>query len=228
MLIGTTFYLVITFKNIILDGQYKFVPLQPKKSNKKPPWLKKNIHKEIKSKQVAYKQYLRTKSDIDLHNYQVQRNKTKDEIRKAKINHESSIIADLKSNPKQLHKFIRQKQKVKHTIGPLKKPDGSLTTANEESAEALASFVQFVFVHEDIQILPDFPSRVNNFIPSLVITEDLVYHKLCNLNITKANSPDDIYTFLLHTVNSCASHFVRFSINHCSQVNFPKIGNLQM
>ena len=26
----------VTFKNIILDGQHKFVPLQPKKSNNKP------------------------------------------------------------------------------------------------------------------------------------------------------------------------------------------------
>ena len=56
------------------------------------------------------------------------------------MEHESSIISDLKSNPKQLHKYIRQKQKVKHTIGLLKRPDGSLTTTNEESAEALACF----------------------------------------------------------------------------------------
>ena len=45
----------VTFKNIILDGQCKFVPLQPKKSNNKPPWLKKNVYKEIKNKQMAYK-----------------------------------------------------------------------------------------------------------------------------------------------------------------------------
>ena len=30
-----------------------------------------------------------------------------------------------------------------------------MTTTNEESAEALASFVQYVFVHEDIQVVPD-------------------------------------------------------------------------
>jgi len=48
------------------------------------------FRKEIKNKQVAYKQYLRTKSDINLHNYQVQRNKTKDVIHKAETNHESS------------------------------------------------------------------------------------------------------------------------------------------
>ena len=48
------------------------------------------------------------------------------------MEHQSSIISDLKSNPKQLHKYIRQKQKVKHTIGPLKKPDRSITTTKEE------------------------------------------------------------------------------------------------
>ena len=89
-----------TFKNILLDAQQKFVPLQPIKSNNKPPWLKKSIHKEIKNKQAAFKQYLRTKSNNDLHNYQVQRSKAKDVIWKAITDYESSIISDLKSNPK--------------------------------------------------------------------------------------------------------------------------------
>ena len=66
------------------------------------------------------------------------------------MEHESSNILDLKSNPKRLHKYIRQKQKVKHiTIGPLKRPDRSITLTNEESAEALAclafSLNQFSF-----------------------------------------------------------------------------------
>ena len=74
-----------------------------------------------------------------------------------------------------------------------------MTATNEESAEALASFFQSVFAHEDIQVIPDFHSRVNDSIPSLVVTEDLVYHKLCNLNTTKANGPDDIHPYILAT-----------------------------
>jgi len=81
----------------------------------------------------------------------MQRNKVKDVIRKVKADHESSNISRLKSNPKRLHKYIRQKQKVKHTIGPLKQADGTVTKTNKESAEALASFFKSVFVHEDIQ-----------------------------------------------------------------------------
>ena len=60
---------------------------------------------------------------------------------------------------------------VKCSIGPLKKPDGSTTTTSEESAEALACFFKSVFIHEDLQELPDFPSRVSDAIPDLV-TED--------------------------------------------------------
>ena len=37
----------VTFKNIM---QRKFVPLQPKKSNKKPPWLKNTFTKKLKIK----------------------------------------------------------------------------------------------------------------------------------------------------------------------------------
>ena len=53
-----------------------------------------------------------------------------------------------------LHKYIRQQQKVKHTIGPLKQTDGIATITNEVSAEALAGFLKSVFVHEDIQNFP--------------------------------------------------------------------------
>ena len=37
---------LVALKNITLEAQSKFVPLQPKKSNTKPPWLKKSIQKE--------------------------------------------------------------------------------------------------------------------------------------------------------------------------------------
>ena len=121
---------LFTLKNIILDARSKFASRQPNnKSNNKPPWLKKSIHKQIK-KQAAFKQYLKTKSENDFCNYQIQRNKAKQIIQKAKMEHELSIISNLKSNPEQLYKYTRQKQKVKHIIGQLKKPDRSTTTTN--------------------------------------------------------------------------------------------------
>ena len=129
----------------------------------------------------------------------MQRNKVKQVIREAKMDHELSIISDLKSNPKRLHKYIRQKQKVKYSIGPLKKPDGSTTTTSEESAEALACFFKSVFIHEDLQELPDFPSRVSDAILDIVVTEELVHHKLSKLNTTKAIGPDEIHPFILAT-----------------------------
>jgi len=82
---------------------------------------------------------------------------------------EPNLVCGIKSA--WLHKYIRQKQKVKYTIGPLQKPDRSTTTTSEESAKALASF--FHSVHKDLQVPPDFPGRVNDTIPA---TEQLVGH----------------------------------------------------
>ena len=53
---------------------------------------------------------------------------------------------------------------IKYTIGPLKKPDGSTTTRNEEFAEALACFFKSVFIHEDLQDLRDFPDAIANLV----------------------------------------------------------------
>ena len=91
------------------------------------------------------------------------------------MEHESSIISDIKSNPKWLHKYIRQKQKVKHTIGPLKRPDRSITMTNEESAEALACFFKSVFIQEDLQDLPDF--LVESMMQSLILSLQIWYIK---------------------------------------------------
>jgi len=55
----------------------------------------------------------------------MQRNKVKDVIRKAKTDHESSIISDLKFNPKRL--YIHQAEAKSNTIGPLKQTDGTTT-----------------------------------------------------------------------------------------------------
>jgi len=96
-------YIWIALKNTILEARSKFVP-NNNKPNSKPPWLKKSIQKEIKNKQAAFKQYLKTKKSNDLHKYKIQRNKVKDFIRKAKADYRSSFISDLKSNPKWVHK----------------------------------------------------------------------------------------------------------------------------
>ena len=89
------------------------------------------------------------------------------------------------------------------------KPDGSTTTTSEESAEDLACFFKSVFIHEDLQKLPDFPSRVSDAIPDLVITKELVHHKLSKLNTTKTIGPDEIHPFILATfLSTCVSLFV--------------------
>ena len=98
-----------------------------------------------------------------------------------------------------LHKYIRQKHKVKYSIGQLKKPDWSTTTTSEESAEALAYFFKSVFIHEDFQELPDFPGRVSDAITDLVVTEELVHRKLSKLNTIKAIGPDEMHPFILAT-----------------------------
>ena len=70
---------------------------------------------------------------------------------------------------------------------------------NEESAEALACFFKSLFIHKDLQDLPDFPGRANDAIPNLVITEELVNQKISKVNTTKAIGPDQIHPYTLAT-----------------------------
>ena len=56
-------------------------------------------------------------------------------------------ISDIKSNPKWLQKYITQKQKFKHSIGLLKKPDKSTTIQHMKNLyPVLNSLSQFSFM----------------------------------------------------------------------------------
>jgi len=91
-------------------------------------------------------------------------------------------------------------------IGPLKQADGTVTKTNNESAEALASFFKSVFVHEDIKEPPEFPSRVNGSMSTLVITEDLLHNKISK---PKPLTPlKYILTYYLHFATTCVNLFV--------------------
>ena len=128
--------------------------------------------KELKKRSRAFKQYLRSKSGNYLCNYQMKKNKPKDVIRKAKADQLYLILNLILNDCTNI--AIRQEQKVLKTV----------------------------FVHKDIQELPEFPSRVNDSMSTLVITEDLVHNKISKLNTSKA------CTYYLNFVTICVNLFV--------------------
>ena len=201
-----------TWKYIMLKiniGVEKFVPPKVAKSrkSKKSPWWSNNLKREVKLKYQAWKEYTENRTPENYKKYTKQRNKTTQEIRKAKHKYETDIALNVKRNPKKLYGYIRNQQQVKAVVGALEDAKGHLTESDRESAEVLHSFFQSVFIKEDKTTIPDFPEHVSQdrVLSDIVITKQDVLQELQRLDSSKAPGPDGLSTIVL---KNCATQLV--------------------
>jgi len=124
----------------------------PKSSKATPSWWSKNLSIAIKAKQLAFTKYKHSKSCTDYAGNATQHNVVKCKIRSARKSYEQSLLDKLCSNPKALYNYIKSKQKIRSSIGPLEKSDGSLTTDDREVAKTLNLF--FLSQHLPQKIYP--------------------------------------------------------------------------
>ena len=102
----------------------------------------------------------------------------------------SDILRSIKTHPKRLYSYVRDKQKVK--VSNLKKDDGNFTKTDSESCQVLSDFFISVFTKEDSGELPDFSKRTEFEINDIIVTEDKVRKILHNLKTDKSQGPDGI------------------------------------
>ena len=130
----------------VQDAIAKYIPTSISKNNKPtPPWWSKNLSKAIKAKQLSFTKYKHSKSRSDYATYAVKHNDVKCKIRSARNSYKQSLLDNLHSNPKTLYSYIKSKQKIRPSIGPLEKSDGSLTADDQEVAEILNQFFESTF-----------------------------------------------------------------------------------
>ena len=151
-------------------------------------------------------QYRFTRSEADYASYALKRNQVKSLITSAKVQHDKLLIQNLTSNPKALYGYVRDKSKVKTSIGQLEKPDGLLTDGENEAVGVLNNFFQSVFTREDPFSVPKFSPRVGCTLNDIYFTETKVYNKLSSLNPNKAPGPDCVHPQLLKNCASSLAH----------------------
>ena len=143
---------------------------------------------------VKFKQ---THHNDDYRKYTHQRNLTKAKIREAQRNYEKHLVDNLHVNPRPFYSYIKSKQKVKDTIGQLKKDDGSFTENNIETATILNSCFESNFVTEESTVPLDFAVRIHDSIFNIDLNIPNIYHKLLALNPNKTPGPDGIHPYVL-------------------------------
>ena len=116
-------------------------------------------------------------------------------ITSAKTHFDKILIQNLTTNPKALYGY--EKSKVKAPVGPLEKPDGTLTDDDSEVVKVLNNFFQSVFTQEDSLAVSDFTSILSYSLNEFCVSEEEVHYKLFSLNPNKAPGPDGIHPCLL-------------------------------
>ena len=117
---------------------------------KKPIWMSYKALTKVKKKHKAWQRYMTTQDGQDYQTYARARNQAKNEVRKALKDYEKSIASEIKTNPKKFWSYVNSKLKTKSEIPQMKKPDGTMTTSNQE--KALNNFFTSVFTKEHGQI----------------------------------------------------------------------------
>ena len=85
------------------------------------------MSKAIKDKHAAFCRYRRTRSGSDYANYKTKCNQVKSKLRSAQLSYEQSLLSKFRSNPKAFYSYVKSRQKVKPSVSPLKRSDGTST-----------------------------------------------------------------------------------------------------
>ena len=178
------------------------IPKVKVKCNEKPKpiWFNKSVWRIIKKKYYVFKRFLETKSGKDYLHYIEIRNKTNKEIRKASRENEKSIAKECKSNPKSFWKYVRTKTKAKTGLSPLRKRNGDIALTDNEKADTLNEYFTSVFTKENLDNLPPVKEAIwseGKTLTEILVTPKAVENKLKQLDVNKAQGPDNIPPIIL-------------------------------
>lgn len=164
----------------------------------KPLWLDDKALAKVKKKREAYKRFIETREGKDYLAYTKARNQAKGACRKAVKDHESSIAAMAKKNPKKFYAYAKSKLTASEGIADLVNEHGEKVTLDKAKAELLNSFFCSVFTKENIDEIPNFANRMNGkTLHNIDIDVNKVKKLLLSIDASKSQGPDNIHPRIL-------------------------------
>jgi hypothetical protein len=226
---------VLKFTQIFLDIvklhiPHKYVTVRPQDR----PWYNSEIRK-MSRKRDRYKHSATISGKLsDWTRYKQTRNKVNNMKKQAKeifYNNIEFTLNDASScNPRQYWKIVKMLIKNNSLtcdfIPPLlNEIDGTYSFTDTEKANNLNTYFSSVSTIDDSQArLPHFNSKTNAHLHNIIITEQDVIDILANLNINKANGPDEISHRMLKETRFSICTPLSIIFNRSMQENiFPEL-----
>ena len=163
------------------------------------PWINTTIRLKMNRRFKLFKKAISTNNTEIWAEYKKIRNEVTSAIRKAKSEHFKDQLADIKTSAEYWNLLTKATNpKVRKTIGPLKREDGSLAVDDVEKSNLMNDFFSNIGRKLTETLHPcsySEPTTRTNIVPSIngvMVSPDDIIKKLNNLKPNKATGPDDI------------------------------------
>ena len=118
--------------------------------------------------------------------------------KKAIRDFEKLIVKGAKSNPKAFYNYVNSKTKMRVTVSDLINDiDSTVASNDKEKANALNIFFSSVFTQDDLQNMPAFEDRCENFLSSVDCSHKAIMVKFKKLKHNKSPRPEGIHPRIL-------------------------------
>lgn len=182
-----------TFKQKLEEVVKTTVPQQRRKDIRWPMWMDRNLMRIIRKKRQLWTLYRKTKLETHLADYKLYVKKAKADVKRAKLEFETGLVRDLKSQPKKFYSYVSQKSKFKSPVGPLKGDDGEPVTDDQSQAELLNHYFGSVFTTEKGKCpIPKQMHRGENLLTTCFFSPEHVYKRLLIIKEASSPGPDGI------------------------------------
>lgn len=189
------------FLDLYNHGVLNYIPTKHvNKNTLEPPWFNNHVKSAIRQKLFSFKRFAANRTLRNHQSYIHKRNLACRKIKIAKKRYEDYITQNLSSNSKAFFKYIRKNKNPKSGIPQLKKPDGTLTSNDYETAHELNRYFQSVLKNESIFNEHEFTVNDHNNSHSLndvYFSPTDVLSILLNLDCFKSVGPDSVHNYVL-------------------------------
>lgn len=176
------------------------VPIyRSRQANHTPKWMDRRLQMLVKRKKEAWERYRDRKSAVRREHYNAARNTVTREVKTAKYNYERRVALDSVNNAKHFWAYVRSKTTAKDRITRVKTLDGEYTGNDQETATAMNTAFNGVFVEEETDGALPVPTMAfqGPKMQDVEITIQDVRTRLKKLNPSKAPGPDGVSPLIL-------------------------------